>query len=64
MLHQCLWVGAKAPGAAGAQPDLGSPGPDGLLDVLWLYEFMMLLGAVAPGGWNISPPQGKELQLS
>ena len=43
MLYQCLWVGAKAPGVAGAQPDLGTPKPDGLLDVLWLYEFMMLL---------------------
>lgn len=34
---------AKAPGDAGAQPGLGTPVPDGVLDVLWLYEFMMLL---------------------
>lgn len=43
-----LWVGAKAPGVAGARPDLGTPRPDSLLDVLWLYEFTMLSGALAP----------------
>lgn len=38
---------AKAPGDAGAQPDLGTPRVDGLLDVLWLYECIMLLELLA-----------------
>lgn len=43
MLHQCLQAEAQAPGDAGAQPDLGTPRADGLLDVPWLYEFIVLL---------------------
>lgn len=43
MLYQCIQAGANTPGDAGAQPDLGKPRPDGLLDVLWVYEFIMLL---------------------
>lgn len=63
VLPQRLWVGAKAPAVAGAQPGLGTPRPDGLLDVLWVYEFTMLLRALAPSGWNISQHQGRSLTL-
>lgn len=58
MLHQCLWVGAKAPSVAGARPDLGTPRPDGLLDVLWLHEFTMLSGALAPRVDYTPAPRG------
>lgn len=59
MLHQWVWAGANAPSDDGAWTDLGNPRPDGLLDVLWLYEFMILSEPWPLVGEIWASPKGK-----